>query len=427
MNTHKENSIDRKHLHGESDIYENKSRKELIRELEALRNRVDRHNEAEMRCKENLRDLQTLATVVKDSNDAITLQNFDGTIVSWNRAAEKIYGYSSSEMTGKNIADIIPKQIFKNNCEIVNKLRKGGIIQSYETQRITKDRKILDIWLTQTVIKDESGQPRFIATTERDITERKRQEKENERLIEELKRSNNQLKRVNQFKDKLIGMVAHDLRNPLYVISEFSKSLLEDGEKTTLNEQQSNYIKRIHKASDSMAKLIQDLLDYSKLEHGKIVLEMKRNDIREITKDRIEQYELNLSNKDIKLQTELDDVPEFVFDKNRIEQVIDNLISNAIKFSPRNSTIRVSLKNLDNSVEFSVQDEGPGISKDEQKLLFREFQTLSSKPTGGEDSAGLGLNIVKGLVSLHHGKVGVFSELGKGAKFYFQLPKILTA
>ena len=417
---HESTTMSQKKL--QKNSYEKKSKEELIHQLQAMDDRMEKSKQAETRCRENLRELQRLATVVKDSNDAITVQNLDGTIISWNCGAEKIYGYPATEIIGKKITEIIPDDKLKEYSENLLRLRKGEILESFETQRVTRDNNILDVWLTQTVLKGEPGESILIATTERDITKRRFEEKERERLINQLQQTNINLKKADQFKNKLMGMVAHDLRNPLYVVSAFSKSLLDEKENSNLKGKQREYIERIRKASVSMNDLIQNLVDFSQLEHGKISLQREKNNIREIIQERITMSELSLSNKKMKLQTDLDEVPSFDFDKNRIEQVIDNLLSNAIKYSPPGSTIQLSLKRIGEIIEFSVKDEGPGISKEEQKLLFGEFQTLSSKPTGGEESVGLGLNIVKGLVSLHGGKVGVASESGKGSRFYIQLP-----
>ncbi|MFQ5444409.1 MAG: ATP-binding protein [Nitrospinales bacterium] len=412
----------RKNPKSKTALYEHKSKKELIEEIEDLQAHLESARQAEIRCREASRDFYRLVAVINDSNDAITLQDLDGTITAWNRGAEIIYGYSPAEMIGKKIKEIIPESKWRENAEFLNKLKAGETIAAYETQRITKDQRILDVWLTQTVIKNELGKAMGIATTERDITDKKLQEKENERLLKELKQSNHQLKKANQFKDNLIGMIAHDLRSPIFAILGFSESLLENEKNINLHEKQRNYIQRIYKAGDTMNNLVQDLVDYSKMEHGKMVLQIEKNDINGIIQDRVESHEISAHKKDMKFRLDLDEVHHFPFDRRRIERVIDNLISNAIKYSPPGGTIQLSLKTLGEFVEFSVEDEGPGISAEDQKLLFGQFQTLSAKPTGGEDSVGLGLNIVKGLVSLHGGKVGVSSELGKGSKFYFRLP-----
>ena len=402
--------------------YRQKSRMELLKELEAANNRVESLSRLVSRCKEASMDQRRLATVIHDSYDAVTVQDPDGTITSWSRGAEQMYGYSHTEAIGMNISTIIPNDKRQEQQKLMQTLREGRSIPPYETRRVTRDKRTLDVWLTQTVLKDEGGNLAAIATTERNITNQKLQEKENARLLDELARSNQKLKKLNHFKDKVMAMVAHDLRNPLFAISGFTRFLLDRKKNANLGKTQQAMIQRIHNAGEYMARLINQMMDFSKIEHGKLVLEMEQNDITVLVKERIELSEMAARNKDIQFRANLEEVPRFFFDNTRIEQVVDNLISNAIKYSPAGSVIDLSLSADDDQVEFSVKDEGPGISREDQKLLFGEFQTLSAKPTGGEECLGLGLNIVKGLVSLHGGEVAVDSELGKGARFFVWLP-----
>ncbi len=402
--------------------YDKQSRGELIRELAMRTAQVEHLRESEARCREASMDLRRLATVIHDSYDAVTVQDMDGTITAWSRGAEKMYGYPPSEALGMNISAIIPPDRRQEQLNLLQKLREGSSIAPYETRRITRDHRTIDVWLTQTALKDDDGKLLAVATTERDITSRKLQEKENARLLRELSQSNRQLKKLNHFKDKVMAMVAHDLRNPLFAVSGFTRFLLDAEKNANLSEKQLDMILRINKAGQFMAKLINQMVDFSKIEQGKIALQREENDITALARERIELSEMAARNKDIDLQVNFEEVPRFCFDKTRIEQVIDNLISNAIKYSPAGSAIALALKADGGQVEFSVKDEGPGISKEDQKLLFGEFQTLGAKPTGGEECLGLGLNIVRGLVSLHGGTVGVESDLGKGSRFYIRLP-----
>jgi len=395
---------------------------DLLAEIATLKQRIESLRQSESRCREASMDLKRLATVIHDAYDAITMQELDGTITSWNRGAEQMYGYSASEAIGMNIAELIPAGKRREQAGRLKKLHSGRALASYETQRLTRDKRILDVWLTQTVLKDDAGKPVAIATTERDITARKKQEKENARLLGELVRSNGQLNRLNRFKDKIMAMVAHDLRNPLFAISGFTRFLLDSNRNENLSEKQLDMVKRIHKAGEYMGKLINHLVDFQKIEQGKLTLQRETHDLAAVVRERIDLCELAARNKDIRFLTRLKDVPRFKFDKTRIEQVIDNLISNAVKYSPPGSSIELALSAEGTTAAFSVKDEGPGISRENQKLLFGEFETLGAKPTGGEDAIGLGLNIVKGLVQLHGGSVQVDSEPGAGATFSVRLP-----
>ena len=145
-------------------------------------------------------------------------------------------------------------------------------------------------------------------------------------------------------------------------------------------------------------------------------------DFNKIAKVQVELNQIIANVKDIHLNPNFRDIPPFLFDKNAIIQGIDNFIGNAIKYSPPESQVYIDTELKKDKVRFSVRDEGPGILQEEQSLLFKEFQTLSTKPTGSEKSTGLGLVIVKKIIGLHGGEVGFSSKVGEGSTFFFTLP-----
>jgi len=244
---------------------------------------------------------------------------------------------------------------------------------------------------------------------------------EQRKAEEQIRKTNNELKELNELKNKFLGITSHDLRNPLYLIRSFSEILV--GESIgKVNEKQMELLKKIFNSSEFMRALLENLLDISKIESGTIELDKAVQDINDITKKQMELFELLAEKKNTKLHLEMEKIPPFAFDKNAVIQAIGNYIGNAIKFSPPDINIYVSTEIQNDKLKFSVRDEGPGISQEDQKLLFGEFQTLSAKPTGGEKSTGLGLAIVKKLIKLHGGEVGVSSELGAGSTFFFTLP-----
>lgn len=238
---------------------------------------------------------------------------------------------------------------------------------------------------------------------------------------EQIRKKNKELHDLNEMKNKFLGIASHDLRNPLFLIRSYSEILI-DGSPGSINEKQKKLLQKIFNSSDFMKALLENLLDISKIESGNIELDKKVQDFNETTKNQMELFQLLAQKKKINLHLKMGELPPFAFDKNAVIQAIGNFIGNAIKFSPPDTNIYVSTENRENKARFSVRDEGPGISEEDQKLLFGEFQTLSAKPTGGEKSTGLGLAIVKKLVNLHGGEVGVTSELGKGSTFFFTLP-----
>ena len=241
------------------------------------------------------------------------------------------------------------------------------------------------------------------------------------RREEEIKEKNIQLHELNELKNKFLGIASHDLRNPLYMIKTFSE-VLKDGTIGEVNEKQKEVSEKIFNASNFMQGLLENLLDISQIESGKIDINKETQDFNASAKQQVELIQLLADKKNIKVHFDPGDLPNVAYDTRAISQVLGNFIGNAVKFSPPDSKVLVTTEKLDKSIRLSVHDEGPGLSKEDQQLLFKEFQTLTARPTGGEKSTGLGLAICKKLIHMHDGQVGVSSELGKGSSFYFSLP-----
>ena len=229
------------------------------------------------------------------------------------------------------------------------------------------------------------------------------------------------LRQLDLLKNRFLGMAAHDLRNPINGIKGLSNMLLQ-GMLGTLSPEQCDIIKTIESASLEMLQLVNDLLDVSMMESGKLELDSSPANLTEIIRKRLSFAELNAAKKSITLAPSLSTLPDIELDKDRIGQVIDNLLSNAIKYSPENTRIEIVLNGNNHEASLCIKDQGPGIPHEEQKDLFRSFRKGSVKPTAGETSTGLGLTIVKRIVTAHKGRVWVESAPGKGSAFYVTLP-----
>lgn len=242
-----------------------------------------------------------------------------------------------------------------------------------------------------------------------------------QQLIKQLGLKNDQLKELNELKNKFLGMASHDMRNCLSAIKGYSQILRED-EKELPEETKDQFLGFIFQSSENMLKMVNDLLDVSIIESGKLQLDLQPESFEELTKHHIMISKFFADKKNIQIQSDLPNVPECRIDANKIGQVMDNLISNAIKFSESGTTIFISLKEQEGKMVFSVKDEGPGISDEDQTKLFEHFQKLSARPTAGESSSGLGLAISKKMIQAHHGSLNVSSQLGSGATFWFEIP-----
>lgn len=238
---------------------------------------------------------------------------------------------------------------------------------------------------------------------------------------EELTLANQKLVELNDLKNKFLGIASHDLRNPLASIRGYSKFLLDKGTQVKEDTRQ-EFLTTIKNVSGNMLELISNLLDISVIESGQLKLNPSKSSMKKLAEEKIHLQQILADKKGISLHADLREVPEFYFDSNRMGQVVDNLLSNAVKYSPPENEVLVKLVSDEETMTLSVKDEGPGISSDEQGQLFQHFRKLSARPTAGESSSGLGLAIAQRIVEEHQGSIGVDSQLGQGATFYFSIP-----
>lgn len=240
----------------------------------------------------------------------------------------------------------------------------------------------------------------------------------------ELAKKNVELEQLNALKNQFLGMAAHDLRNPLSVIMSYSEFLMEDAG-ATLNDEQREFLNIIRRSSEFMLHLVNDLLDITQIEAGQLRLDLQPTDLVALVRHNIALNRVLAAKKHIAIELSDEPLPPLLLDAAKMEQVLNNLIGNAIKFSPPHTTITVRVTrapNTDSSILLAVQDQGPGIPPHELDKLFKPFQRTSVKSPTGEKGTGLGLTIVKKMVEGHHGKIWVESHVGKGTTFFVALP-----
>jgi two-component system, sensor histidine kinase and response regulator len=225
-----------------------------------------------------------------------------------------------------------------------------------------------------------------------------------------------ELRQLNEEKNEFMGIVAHDLRSPLGTINGFAELLLDDA--TMARPDVEDSARRIRDTATRMAEMVQNLLDANRIERGEMELKLAPTDLGALVASVVEAQRPRALAKSqtLRLESLTGPVPA-VIDPSVTVQVIENLVSNAVKYSPPGKNILVRVKQGADCVCVEVQDEGPGLSAEDQKKLFGKFARLSAKPTGGEHSTGLGLSIVKKMVEAMNGRVWCESELGKGATF----------
>lgn len=241
-------------------------------------------------------------------------------------------------------------------------------------------------------------------------------------MARELQKRNAQLEEMNKLKNQFLGIAAHDLRNPISVILSFSELMLHD-DVESLTDAQREMVDSVYESSVFMLKLLNNLLDISAIEAGKLTLDMLPTDIAVLLRKNLQRNRILAERKGIAIRDEIDaDLPMLALDAGKFEQVLNNLITNAVKFSERGTTVTVRCERSDHEVVLSVRDQGQGIPAEELDRLFKPFSRTSVRATAGESSTGLGLAIVKRIIDGHAARVRVDSVVGQGTVFSISLP-----
>lgn len=247
------------------------------------------------------------------------------------------------------------------------------------------------------------------------------QSREIKRQIQEQEKRNKQVGELVHEKQQLIGLVSHDLKGPFNRI--FALIQLLEITNVNLTGEQLEYLGKMHQIVADGLGMIRNLLDNRRLEDQGIDLASEPLNLSSILGSLIKNYRTLSEKKDIQIHFEAPEEAVVLADKLFIYRIFENLISNALKFSPEKRNIYISIAEINSSFEVRVKDEGPGISKEDQKKLYQKFQRLSARPTGGESSTGLGLAIVKALVDKMGSELRCESELGEGTTFIIKIEK----
>jgi PAS domain S-box-containing protein len=390
-----------------------------------------------------------LAAIVDSSEDGIVSKTLEGIVTSWNKAAERLFGYTAQEMIGQSITKIIPPESQHEETEILAKIRAGERIERYEAVRIHKDGHRLYISLTISPVRDASGTIVGAAKIAHDITQARLDEQalqqelqarkaaeaalrdsearlkqvitEREQLLQSERYARSEAERLSHIKDEFLATLSHELRTPLNAIQGWATLLRQPNIKP---EDRDRGLEAIDRNVRAQAQIVSDLLDMSRIVSGKIHLEVQRISLHEVIHDAIEAVRASAEAKKLQIRTLLDSRVGLVRgDPNRLQQILWNLLSNAVKFTPSGGHIQVILERVDSHVEVVVEDTGIGIAPEFLPYVFERFRQADSATTRRHGGLGLGLSIVKTLVELHGGSVRVKSAgENQGTSFIFALP-----
>jgi PAS domain S-box-containing protein len=337
-------------------------------------------------------------------------------IVAINDTELNWLGYTREELIGKPYSIVVnpQNQIFemKNTVEAY---KRNGFVHSLPIELTRKDGSIMSVLVSSNAIFNDEGAFIMTRTVVVDISERKR-------LESELKKANEELYHLNQEKNRFIGVASHDLQNPISAIMMTTELLRKTG--GNLTDVQRKLLRNIQNSTERMSSLIKNILNLNRIERGVIQPDFKMMNVKSCVWDVVNRNMIFAERKKIKLTfNALNDKDlNITTDCNYFSHIIENLISNAIKFTHSGKTVEVKIEKKDDNILVHVKDEGQGIKKEELPLLFHQFEKLSARPTAGEYSTGLGLSIVKEYTQILRGSVEVQSEWGVGSTFTLVMP-----
>ena len=351
--------------------------------------------------------------------DLIFLQDKDNNILRANKALLDILDMNMEEIIGKKCYEIIKKIGHPwPGCPLgVSKI--DSVPQTEEVSDHNTDTSFL---VSTTPLFNDKGELIGAVHISRDITERKKIEKDLREAKESLERTNIELMNLDHLKSDFISTVSHELRTPLTIIKE-GISLLLDKIPGEVNEKQFKILDVSKHNIDRLARIINSLLDISKIEAGKVELRKGFISMSDIISQIVLSFENKIKKKGLELKLNIENADEKLYaDADRMAQVITNLLDNAIKFTEK-GYIEITCKDNKDIIECSVADTGMGIAKKDLPKVFNKFQQFERTAGAGEKGTGLGLSIAKSIIDMHHGKIMVESDLGKGTKFTFKIHK----
>jgi PAS domain S-box-containing protein len=379
--------------------------------------------------REEARAARRFRDLLEAAPDAIIETDAEGRIVLLNRGTEKMFGYSREELLGAPVEMLVPDAARSRHHEHREKYRAHpstrpmGIGLTLEGRK--KDGSRIPVEISLSPVESEDG---FRVTAIiRDVSERKKAEDAlravQEKYTQELAERNRELERANRLKSEFLASMSHELRTPLHTVIGFSELLGEQLE-GPLNEKQQRFVSHIHKDSLHLLELINDVLDLSRIESGRLALRPEVFDFPVVLEESIGSIRPQAHAKSQTIETDVALPLALEADRLRIKQVLVNLLSNAVKFTPEGGLIRVTARANGRKATISVSDTGIGIPKSEHESIFDKFYQVSATTKGVREGTGLGLAITKHLVEEHGGQMLLQSEPGKGSVFTFTIPLV---
>jgi PAS domain S-box-containing protein len=360
-----------------------------------------------------------LAAIVESSDDAIISHDFKGFVTSWNRGAERLFGYSEEEMIRHPLHVLIPAHRREDELALLQRILAGERVEQRETLRQRKDGSSIEVSVTMSPLRDPHGRVIGVSTIARDITARKAAERE-------LELAHQRVLAASRAKDEFIAALSHELRTPLNPVLLIASNGAEDD---SLPVEVREDFANIRKHVELEARLIDDLLDITRIARGKLSLQRSPQDLHQLLREAIETVRPDLEEKALELTCNFEPRSAVVLgDAVRLQQVFWNVLRNAVKFTPEGGRVSVRTRggNQPNWISVEVQDTGIGMTPTELARVFEAFaqgdhaEASAARRFGG---LGLGLSIARMLAGLHGGRISARSAgRGQGATFVIELP-----
>jgi PAS domain S-box-containing protein/excisionase family DNA binding protein len=401
---------------------------------EELRQQADRLlalNAAQLRASRQIeagRDAaRRLSAIVESSNDAIFGKTLEGIVTSWNRAAEKLYGYRAEEMVGESVARIIPPGRADELPNILARLRRGERIEHYETVRRHKDGSLLDVSVTISPVMDAKGRISAASVIARDVSERRRAEAERARLLQSEQAARAVAEAALRARDEFLAAAAHDLKTPLTIIKGTALLLQRHVGRTRRNggDRVTSGLESIDATATQMAAQIDELLDLTRDQLGEaLALQRQPTNLVSLAQRVTAAQQQSTQRHSIRFEAAVEELLG-TWDVTRVARALDNLLSNAIKYSPRGGEVVVTVRREDDAAGrwavLEVRDPGMGIPEADLPRIFERFHRAGNV-AGEITGSGIGLSSAREVIVQHGGYIAVATREGEGSTFTVRLP-----
>ena len=359
-----------------------------------------------------------LAAIIESSDDAIVSKTLQGIITTWNRGAERIFGYTADEIVGKPMSTIFPVDRLEEEPAILARLARGEFVEHFETVRRTKEGRLIDVSVTISPMRDATGKIVGASKIARDITRQKQIERE-------LRQARDDAEAANRAKDKFLSVLSHELRTPLTPVLAVVNLIEASPDLST--DELFGYLQMIRRNVETEARLVDDLLDVTHISRGKVRLHTEAVDVHTALRGVVAMLQSEIDAKGLEVAFALGAKDRNVWaDPGRLQQVVLNLLANAVKFTPPDGRIAIRTSDED-GIRIEISDTGIGIDPQTMPRLFRPFEQGETTVTRRFGGLGLGLSIARSLVELHGGSLTATSEgLNRGSTFTLHFKTIPT-